>query len=173
MDLDGAIELLKQKDDEAFEYIYNYTRSSVYAIIISIVKNQDLTEDLMQDTYIKMIESINSYNPKYNFKSWILTIARNKAIDSYRRRKKEQLIDIHEEEFILPSTKSDVDNQFNANFLLSALDDEEREIVLLHAVDDYKHREIAEIMGKPIGTVTWIYNKAIKKMKKIGKGIRL
>lgn len=173
MDFNEAIERIKQKDDEAFEYIYNETKSSVYAIIITVVKNQDVAEELMQDTYIQMIKSINSYNPKYKFKNWLLTIARNKAIDSYRSRKKEMLIDIHESEYLLPHTKSTADNEYDANFLLSLLSEEEKEVVVLYAIDDYNHREIAEILDKPIGTVTWIYSKAIKKMKKAGKGITL
>lgn len=173
MNFEEAIEKLKYKDDEAFEFIYNKTKSSVYAIIITVVKNQDIAQDLMQDTYIQMIKSINSYNPKYKFRNWLLTIARNKAIDSYRLRSRETLIDIHESEYLLPHTKSTADNEYDANFLLSLLDEEEKEVVMLYAVDDYNHREIAEILNKPIGTITWIYSKAIAKMKKAGKGITL
>lgn len=127
----------------------------------------------MQDTYMKMIQSINSYNSKYKFKTWLMTIARNKAIDSYRKRRQETLIDIQASEYLLPQTKSGVDDEYNANFLLSLLDDEEREIVVLYAIDDFKHKEIAEITGKPIGTVTWIYNKAVKKMRAEGEGIKI
>src|SRR5690554_7047163 len=98
MNLNEAIEKLKQKDELAFEFIYKQTSSSVYAIIINIVKDHNKTEDLMQDTYIKMIKSINSYNNKYNFKTWLITIARNTAIDNYRKTKKEQRSEEHTSE---------------------------------------------------------------------------
>ena len=46
----------------------------------------------------------------------------------------------------------------------------ELEVFILHVIDDLKHREIAKIMKKPLGTITWIYNKALKKMKeKVGE----
>jgi RNA polymerase sigma-70 factor, ECF subfamily len=105
MDLVEAIEKLKKKDNEAFEYIYNYTKSSVYGIIINIVKSRDVTEDLMQDTYIQVVKSINSYNSDYKFSSWVIMIARNKAIDYYRKKRKEMLIDITESEYLFPNVK--------------------------------------------------------------------
>jgi RNA polymerase sigma-70 factor (ECF subfamily) len=52
---------------------------------------------------------------------------------------------------------------------LSILSEEERQIVLLKAVDGMKHHEIAKLLEKPTGTIMWIYNKAIKKMQKLGK----
>jgi len=52
--------------------------------------------------------------------------------------------------------------------ILEVLDEEERIIVLLKVVDEMKHRQIAKIVNKPIGTVIWIYQKAIKKMAKNG-----
>ncbi|WP_162140144.1 RNA polymerase sigma factor [Haploplasma axanthum] len=173
MNFEDAIEKLKTKDEKAFEYIYEKTKTSVYSIIIAITKDQNLTEDLMQDTYIKMIKSINTYNYKNKFTTWLLTIARNTAIDDYRRRKKEMSVDIHENEYLFPASRSDVDNEYNANYLLSFLDDEEREVIMLYSLDSLKHREIAEILNKPLGTITWIYNKAIKKMKEAGKEIKL
>lgn len=169
MDLLEAIEKLKLKDNEAFEYIYYQTKTSVYAIIINIVKDHNLTEDLMQDTYIKMIENIYQYDYKYKFITWLLTIARNTAIDEYRKRKKLQSIDIHESEYLFPYEKTDVTNIYNANYLLSLLDDDEREVVILYAIEQLKHREIAKILNKPIGTITWLYNSAIKKLKEVGK----
>lgn len=173
MDLKEAAKRIKEKDEVAFEYIYKTTSSSVYAIIKNIVKDHNLTEDLMQETYIKMIKSINSYNDKYNFRSWILTIARNNAIDTYRKMKKELLVDISESEYLFPSTKSNVTNEYNANFFLSLLDDEEREVVILYAMEEFKHKEIAKILNKPLGTVTWIYNKAMKKMQENSEGVKL
>jgi RNA polymerase sigma-70 factor (ECF subfamily) len=53
---------------------------------------------------------------------------------------------------------------------METLEGEELEVFLLHIIDELKHREIAQIMNKPLGTITWIYNNAVKKMKrKVGK----
>lgn len=173
MNLNEAALKIKNRDEVAFEYIYNETKSAVYAVIIVIIKDHNLTEDIMQETYIKMIKSINSYNPKQKFKTWLLTIARNTAIDYYRKKKREDSVDIQENEYLFPVEKSDVDNEYNANYLLSLLTEEEKEVIVLYAMEDYKHKEIAEILNKPIGTVIWIYNKAMKKLRKAKGGITL
>lgn len=166
MDINEAIEKLKFKDELAFEYIYIKTKSLVYTVIISVVKDHNQTEDLMQDTYIKMIKSINSYDNKYRFNTWLATIARNTALDYYRKQKKQYSIDIHENEYLFPLERSLQDDEISTNYILSLLDDEEREVVMLYSLDEYKHKEIAIILNKPIGTITWIYNKAMKKLRK-------
>jgi len=56
MNLKAAINGIKQKDETAFEFIYNSTSSSVYGIIKAIIKDHNKTEDVMQETYIKMIK---------------------------------------------------------------------------------------------------------------------
>lgn len=172
MDLKAAINGIKEKDETAFEFIYNSTSSSVYGIIKAIIKDHNKTEDVMQDTYVKMIKSINSYNNKYNFKSWLLTIARNTALDYYRKIIKEEIIDVNENEHLFPQQKSVAESKSLANYYLSLLDDDEREIVVLFAMENFKHKDIAKIVNKPIGTVTWIYNKAIKKLKKASKEVK-
>lgn len=166
MNISIAIEKLKNKDNEAFEYLYNNTKRLVFTVIIAIVKDYSTTEDLMQDTYIKMVENINSYDVKYKFTTWIATIARNTALDYYRKSKKQFSVDVTENEYLFPKTYNDAAEEYNTNYLLKILTDEEREVVMLYALDDFKHREIAEILNKPIGTITWLYNQAMKKLRK-------
>ncbi len=169
-EISDYIEALKTKDEEAFEYIYQQTKHGVYALIVSILKDKELSEDIMQDTYIEMISSIHSYNPKYKFRNWLLMIARNKAIDEYRKRKRELVIDLSTEEYLLPNTPSTADDETRAKYLLSLLDDDERQIVVLHTMDEMKFKDIAFITEKPLGTVMWIYHKAIKKLKEVEVG---
>jgi len=168
---DNYIAALKQKDEKAFEYIYNSTKASVYSIILSIIKDRSLAEDVMQETYIKMLSYINKYKIGTNFRNWLLTIARNTALDYYRKRKNEILVDISENEFLLPHKESNTVEKLQAEELLNVLTIEEREIVMLRIVDNIKHKDISIIVNKPLGTVLWIYNKAIKKMKKEKGGI--
>ena len=159
------IERLKQKDNQAFELIYYETNKLVYSIIVSIVKDDAATEDLMQETYIKMIENINQFDPKRNFKSWLSTIARNLAIDYYRKSSHEQLIDITiEEEVYYKSDAKNLDLEHEAFELLEILTDDERIIVLLRVFDEMSFKEISKIVNRPIGTVLWSYNNSIKKM---------
>ena len=166
LDYDSYVDDLILKDEEAFRIIYDDTKNAVFGIIISVVKDRNLAEDVMQDTYIKMIKSIRIYKRNGKFINWLLTIAKNQAIDYYRKRNKEVLLD-YNDETNEPLLKDDNKFTFSleTNRLLDLLSDIEREIVILKIVNDFKFREIAEFVGKPLGTVLWIYNKSIKKMQ--------
>lgn len=167
MDYKNLVEKIKEKDETAFEAIYHDTKYVIYSMIISIVKDRSLAEDIMQDVYIKMVQKINYYNPKYKFINWLITIAKNEALDNVRR-KKEVLLDDDKLDYF-SNQKEETKQGVNIEKYLKVLDVEEKQIVLLKIVQDLKHREIAEILDKPLGTVIWIYNKAIKKMKKEAK----
>ena len=73
---------------------------------------------------------------------------------------------INDEEYIYSikeESKTDVPNLF---YLLDYLDEKQREIVILHIIDNLKFKEIAKMKEMPLGTVLWLYNKAIKKLKR-------
>lgn len=163
--LEEFIEGLILKDEESFEHIYNQTKHSVYALIVSIVKNKADAEDIMQDTYIKMISSIHMYQPKYPFKNWILTIAKNLAIDFLRKKQFTTILELEDVEYIVPSNDISPQLALEINEQLNKMTDIERHIFLLHVVDDLKHKEIAAILDKPLGTILWHYQKALKKVK--------
>lgn len=168
--LNHYISRLKQKDDEAFTIVYNETKNAVYSIIYAITKNQTVCEDLMQDTYITMLEKLDQFDTRKNFLPWLLTIARNKAIDNYRKHKKEFLFDASDNETIMPSSNPNGERSILVREMLKALTDIEREIFLLSIINNLKRREIAKILDMPLGTVLWHYNNAIKKIKKIKGG---
>lgn len=162
------IQGIKNRDDESFEHIYQMTKRAVYAMVFSVIKNHVTTEDVMQDVYMKMIAKIHQFKEGSNFYNWILQIARNTAIDYYRKDKKQQHLDINDYDTVLVSKDQRPDEEEYMTRILEVLDEEERIIVLLKVVDEMKHRQIAKIVNKPIGTVIWIYQKAIKKMAKNG-----
>ena len=159
---------LKKGNLDVFDEFYELTKKQVFYAIISILKDQSLSEDIMQDTYLRFLDKINYYKDRTNVVAFLVTISRNLAINTYNRRKKEIIYDIY-----------DHDNSFQAapkqetpllDLVMETLEKEELEVFLLHIVDELKHREIAQIMNKPLGTITWIYNNAVKKMKrKVGE----
>ena len=161
---DDYIDLLINKDDEAFKVVYENTKKGVFSMIISIVNNKAVTEDLMQDTYIKMIEKIHTYKRGRNFYAWLLQIAKFTAIDHYRKFKKEIVYDPQEQSYYHDSLKTD-EKTYSVLDLVKPLDDLEKQIVLLHSVDDMKFKDIAKLVNKPLGTVLWLYNKSIKTLQ--------
>lgn len=164
---DDYIDLMMNKDEAAFFEVYQQTKAGVYSVIASIIKDRQAIEDLMQETYIKMLKSLNQYQKGRSFTSWLLQIAKNLALDYYRKHQKEVVMDIQENEYLF--TKNQVnENQeidLELNEMLSSLTIDEREVVTLKIVSEMKFKDIAESLNKPLGTVLWIYNKAIKKVK--------
>jgi RNA polymerase sigma-70 factor, ECF subfamily len=157
-----VISEFKQRNYKNFDAFYDATKRKVFFAVITIVKDENLAEDLIQDTYLKFLESIDYVKDNGNVVAYLTTIARNLAINMYNRRKKE-IID--NEQFNYMQSEEIPNDDQDIFKILDILEDEEKEIVVMHVINDLKFREIATIVEKPLGTVLWIYNKAIKKLK--------
>lgn len=160
------IEKLKNKDETAFEYVYQETKRGVYSMIYSVVRNHQVTEDLMQDVYMKMMTSIEQFKIKTNFKNWILTMAKNQAIDYYRREKRLVHVDQTDYDTFLSNPDPSPDERTQFDLMVEMLNEDQRSVVILKIADDMKFKDIAKVLEKPIGTVIWLYQEAMKTLKK-------
>ena len=165
INFDDYIDKLIAKDDEAFRMVYEHTNKGVFSMIISMVRNRTVTEDLMQDTYIKMIEKNHQYQKGRNFLAWLLQIAKNTTLDYLRKTKNQVIYDPIEQAYLQDQLKTDPVT-YQVEDLVKSLSIEEKQIVLLRVVSDMKFKDIAKVAKKPLGTVLWIYQKAIKTLKK-------
>lgn len=164
VDYEEYLDDLINKDNKAFEVIYENTKKGVFSMIISIVNNKAATEDLMQDTYMKMIQKIHQYKRGKNFYAWLLQIAKNTALDYVRKEKRNLVYDPQENNQIFDQPTNDRNDYIVYDYVRD-LDNDERQVVLLRIVSDLKFKDIAKTLEKPVGTVLWIYNKAIKKLQ--------
>jgi len=165
MSLDEIIDELRVCDYTNFDEFYNATKKTVFFAIASIVKDRSVIDDLMQDTYIRFLENIDKYKTKTNINAYLSTMAHNIAINHYNKEKKL----VHDQEildFIPDNKNNDSYVEIEVLDILKDLDDISREIVILHVINDLKFKDIAVIVNKPLGTVLWIYNKAIKALKR-------
>ena len=154
----------------ALKHLYDQTRYAVFASIIPYLYDQQLSEDVMQETYLKAFDKIATYQANTNGMNWLLTIAKHTAFDLLKHRKQETQVD---REFLEETIAGSDDRYDLASPIIQAakkrLDKDEQTILFLYALGDYKHREIAEILNIPIGTVLWKYQNAITKMKEVIK----
>jgi len=162
--LESSMQKLKKGCINALDDIYEITSEIVYVLAYSILKNKERAEDIVQDTYIRVYKKIDKYKPKTNAAAWIFTIAKNLSYDEYVKRRDVSL-EIFEGNIIDNNISERLDESVYLKTIFDILNSDEKEIVLLFAVGSFKHREIAKITNKPIGTVQWIYNKAIKKLR--------
>ena len=146
--------------------LYNVTKTSVYGFALSILKDLHEAEDVFQEVYIKIYENASFYQANGKPLAWILTITKNLAL--MRLRKKRNHMDLAELNEILADNKgvNDTETQMLISTVFKYISDEERNILILHSVSGFKHREIAKMLGIPLSTVLSKYNRAIKKIKK-------
>lgn len=161
-----TIERLRLKSEEAFEAVYQETKRGVYSIIFSILKNHQATEDLMQDVYMKMMQTINQFQLGTNFNNWLVTMAKNLAIDTYRRDQRITHVDELDFDERLSAKEIPPDDRTKFEMMMNLLNEEQRSVVILKIADDMKFKDIAKVLNKPQNTVIWIYQEAMKLLRK-------
>lgn len=168
-DVDECIYAVAQGDDLALERLYNYTSSAVYAFALSVLKNVDDAKDVLHDVYIKVYESAHNYISHGKPMAWMFTIAKNLCYTSFRQRSR--FVDILDEDLErqFADEPSSSEDKMVIMQMLTSLSEEERQIVVMHAMSGLKHREIAQVLGLPLATVLSKYNRAIKKLQSIFK----
>lgn len=151
--------------------LYRRTRAAVYGLALSYLKNGAEAEDVAQDTFVKVWAAAPSYRPQGKPMAWLLTIARNLALGRMRTAARIQdLSDAQWSAFSIESDTLTADDRTVLGAALGRLSDEERHIVVLHAVCGLKHREIAQFLDLALPTVLSKYHRSLKKLKTILEG---
>lgn len=164
----------------SLEVLINRHKSKVYSYILMIVKNREPAEDIFQDTFIKVVKSLNSrtYKEEGRFVSWVMRIAHNLIIDFYRKDKHLKTIsDDSTEVPLFNSAKfSDetieelmVTDQIHQDVkkLVEQLPDEQKEVVVLRYYYNLSFKEIAEHTDVSINTALGRMRYAILNLRKL------
>lgn len=163
-----TIEKLKNRDEKTFTRIYREYSNLIYYICYSITLSKEVSEDLVQETFIKLLNNLDNYVDDGKFKQFITSIARNLALNYVTR------ISNYETKLGNDINVDDVsgsDDQYNLLdlSLKGILSQEESDIVILHVVYEYKFQEIADEKKMTIGEVQAKYYKAMDKVEKAYK----
>jgi len=163
----GDSELITQYkagNEKAFEELTQRHKNKIYTTILLIVKDSEIAEDLLQETFIKAIKTIKSgrYNEEGKFLPWISRIAHNMAIDYFRKQKRYPTIvmedgsnvfntlDFAEDSFESRQIKSETHAKLRE--LIQNLPDAQREVLMMRHYMQMSFQEIAEITGVSINT---------------------
>jgi RNA polymerase sigma-70 factor (ECF subfamily) len=155
-------------DKNALGALYENTKNAVYGFALSIVRNTQDAEDVLQDTFVSIYASARNYKRMGKPMAWILTITRNLSLMKIRDRQKTS--DISEDEwrfFAADEASVTSEDRLALTAALEKISPEESQIVMLHAVAGFKHREVAEVLELPLSTVLSKYNRAVKKLKSV------
>ena len=160
-------ELVKQYingDNKSFEILLNRHKNRVFAFIMSKIKNKDLSEDVFQDTYVKVVNSLQKgkYNEEGKFLPWVMRIAHNLVIDHFRRQKKMQMVrsnndfdifDVIKDNKINADEKLIKDQIFNdLNSLIDRLPKDQKEVLKMRYFEELSFKKIAEHFDISINT---------------------
>ena len=165
---DALLVRVGQGDREALETLYRLTSRAVYGCLLSIVKNPHDAEELMQDTYLQLVSSAGSYRSQGKPRGFILAVARNLGLLRLREERRFPAAGEEETE-TLPVAGNEAgraEDRLVLECAMRVLGDEERQVVMLHAVAGLKHRETAALMGLPLSTVLSRYHRALSKLQK-------
>lgn len=164
--LDQWIEAIGTGDRDALARLYHETSTSVYAFSLSVLKNVHDAEDVLQECYISIHTSAHSYRSSGKPMAWILTIARNLCLMRLRQRSKSAELPLDDwNDYLETNEEMTTIDRLILSECMSRLSDQERQIVVLHAVVGAKHRQIAQFLDMPLSTVLSKYHRALQKLK--------
>lgn len=165
-ELDCLLTAVAAGDMDAFEQLYHATHASVYAFALSILKNSHDAQDVLHDCYVAIHAAASGYRSSGKPMAWIITIARNLCLKLLRQREKTTSLNLEDwRDHMDLCTQITADDKVVLEQCMERLSDEERQIVVLHAVAGFKHREISQMMDLALPTVLSKYHRAIKKLR--------
>lgn len=165
--LDSTMLRIARGDETAFEELYNDTKGGLYGFILSLCGDHHMAEDVMQSTYIRIRLSAKMYKAGSNTLAWIYTIAKNITFNELNKRKREISLDFDERGGKIGGQYT-IDDSVSSpllNIIKTELNPTEAQIISLHLISGFKHKEIADMLEKPLGTVLWAYRNALNKIK--------
>lgn len=156
---------IANKQEIAFNELYEKYNRLIYGITFSILKNKENSEDVVQIVFTK-IWNMNKENlPTNKEATWLYRLTKNETLNFLRKQKNTANID----ELYYIKDDSDKLNEMiekdTYNKIVSKLDEKEQEIVSLKILSDLSFREISQILNMPIGTVQWKYYKSLHALK--------
>lgn len=173
------IALYLKGDERSLEDLIYRHKSRIYTSIYLLVKDKDLANDLFQDTFIKVINTLRSgnYQEEGKFLPWVVRIAHNLVIDYFRKEKRMPMVHDTEDDSVFRTIKMDDENiedqliskqiHKEVRLLIDELPDDQREVVMMRHYANLSFKEIADIMDCSVNTALGRMRYAILNMRRI------
>lgn len=164
---------------DVFERFYDNYHHDLYRYIFYMVKNKQLTEDLVQEVYIRVLQSYQSFRKESNEKTWLFSIARHVTIDFFRKqnRRRNRILDYFDwgtkGESIqdpLPEPEDIVIKDEALREVYDYLDvcsEDQKNVLILRFIQSFSIKETAEILNMSISKVKTTQHRGIKKIRKL------
>ncbi|RZJ40678.1 MAG: sigma-70 family RNA polymerase sigma factor [Chryseobacterium sp.] len=166
-------------DENALGTLINRHQSKIYGFIYSKISDRDISDDIFQDTFIKVIKTLksNSYNEEGKFLPWVMRIAHNLIVDHFRKTKKMPMFR-ETEEFSIFSIMSDNAPNIESQIITTQVEDDlkklihelpkdQKEVLEMRMYQDLSFKEISEITGVSINTALGRMRYALMNLRKV------
>ncbi|XCF07647.1 sigma-70 family RNA polymerase sigma factor [Tamlana crocina] len=173
MNLEHLVEKFKQKDEKAFERLYDMYSESMHGVIFNIVRDHAIAEEVMQDVFIKAWHKADTYSSnKGRFFTWILNIARNAAIDKTRSKAfKKSKQNLDSDFFVdIIATGDSLDQKTDAIGIKKFVDklaEKCKSVIELLYFRGYTQTEASEALNMPVGTIKTRNRNCIKELRNL------
>lgn len=163
--------LLKQRQEKAFDYLYKNYSAALYGTILSFVKEPEVSNDLLQEVFVKIWKQADSYDEtKGRLFTWMINIARNCAIDylrssEYKRTQENQ--ELTESVYNMGSDSGFKEDYIGLRALTNRLKEDQRVLVDYAYYKGFTHEEIAKEIGVPAGTIKTRLRAALLQLRKL------
>ena len=156
------VERCRQGDDDAWREFVDRFGQKIYSVAYHFTLRREDAEELSQEIFLKIFESLDKYNGGFPLIAWIVALARNLCIDRYRRRKREQSFRFVSDEAVAPLLKAQEDPSADAIrkerikmlfWALAEIPEDLAEILVLRDLDGLAYEEIGQALELPDGTV--------------------
>ena len=164
----ALVQRLLQRDVNAFEELYDRHSRHVYALVLRILQQASTSEEVVQDVFLQLWRNAAQYDTTRGpFLPWLLTLARNRALDhlrlkSERQRRREDQTEEMPPVVSVPDYEGSLDEKRRANRvreLMASLNPQQKRAIELAYFEGLSHSEIASALKEPLGTVkSWIRN---------------
>lgn len=155
---------LQNGDITVLELVYKEYADKLYSFALSISKSKETAEDAVADVFVMLYAFLSGGKQVNNLKSFLYTSVKNATYDKLKFASRN--ISLPEDDIFIDDDL-DMSEKLATRDALDRLPSDEHEIVLLYCCESFLHKEIAEILDMPEGTVRWKYRKAISKLKTI------
>ncbi|WP_172369425.1 RNA polymerase sigma factor SigX [Sporosarcina jiandibaonis] len=163
-------------DDSVFNRLYDQYHNDVFRFLIYLIRDRDQAEDLMHEVYVRVLRAYSGFQGKSSEKTWLFSIAKNVAIDHYRKnsvRRKHSLdkFDWEKSELVSPEILPDSLVVLNEEMkeLLAVLDTctgDQKMVIHMRFIHDLSISETAEILGWSEGKVKTTQHRAVNALRK-------
>ncbi|NCT94863.1 MAG: sigma-70 family RNA polymerase sigma factor [Chitinophagaceae bacterium] len=167
------VQLLQQRNQPVFSYLYDNYSGALLSIILNIVKDETLANDVLQEVFVKIWKQINSYDPtRGRLFTWMLNIARNASIDTVRSKsyqQSQQNMSLSDDTQVTAGGVEMNTDQIGLRKIVHQLREEYRILIDLSYFQGFTQEEIAKMLEIPLGTVKTRLRTALIQLRSIIK----